>query len=114
MIQVKIRKSQTIQKKNKKKRIDVGNVKRRYHWQGDSIANVVRFLFVCLSDLKLSFFFNCLKKKKWILILQIGYVFCSAHRFPDAHACAFDYKEAQKKKLDALNPVVAPSKVDKI
>jgi len=45
---------------------------------------------------------------------KCGYVYCSAHRFPDTHECNFDYKAAHQKKLDAMNPVVAPSKVEKI
>jgi len=45
---------------------------------------------------------------------KCGYVFCSAHRFPDLHECNFDYKAAHKQKLDEMNPVVAPSKVEKI
>ncbi|ETO18819.1 hypothetical protein RFI_18429, partial [Reticulomyxa filosa] len=68
-----------------------------YYFAKGNIINQQSFHF---------FFFVCVN--------SLGYVFCSAHRFPDSHSCGFDYKEAQIKKLDAMNPVVAPSKVDKI
>ncbi len=41
-------------------------------------------------------------------------VFCSTHRYAEAHACAFDYKSLQKQRLEALNPQVQASKVQKL
>jgi predicted nucleic acid binding AN1-type Zn finger protein len=40
--------------------------------------------------------------------------FCMSHRLPEAHACTFDFKEEGKKLLEARNPVVTGSKLDKI
>jgi hypothetical protein len=40
-------------------------------------------------------------------------VFCSAHRYAEAHACTFDYKAAQAKHLAESNPVVMASKLNK-
>jgi len=45
---------------------------------------------------------------------KCGYVFCSLHRYPDAHNCNFDYQKAQQEKLQKNNIVVAPEKVTKI
>ena len=46
--------------------------------------------------------------------LKIGYIFCSAHRFADSHECDYDYQAEHKKKLETMNEVVAPSKLNKI
>lgn len=40
--------------------------------------------------------------------------FCMMHRLPEAHACTFDFKEEGKKILEARNPQIVGSKLDKI
>mmetsp|Transcript_16450 Transcript_16450/g.26033 ORF Transcript_16450/g.26033 Transcript_16450/m.26033 type:complete len:163 (+) Transcript_16450:167-655(+) len=59
---------------------------------------------------------NC--RKKVTLAGQFeckcGYVFCSLHRYPDAHSCDFDWKKQHQDKLAQDNKTVAPSKLDKI
>jgi predicted nucleic acid binding AN1-type Zn finger protein len=59
---------------------------------------------------------NC--RKKVTLAGQFeckcGYVFCSLHRYPDAHECDFDWKKQHQDKLAQDNKTVAPSKLDKI
>lgn len=41
-------------------------------------------------------------------------VFCSAHRYAEAHCCTFDYKTAQRQQLAANNPLIQASKLDRI
>ena len=41
------------------------------------------------------------------------YFFCAEHRYSDKHQCSFDFKAMGKKQLTELNPVIAPSKLDK-
>merc|ERR1711966_586873 len=41
---------------------------------------------------------------------RCGMVFCSIHRYSDAHACTFDYKALARDQLDAANPVISPAK----
>ncbi|RRT42628.1 hypothetical protein B296_00050833 [Ensete ventricosum] len=40
--------------------------------------------------------------------------FCSAHRYPEAHECSFDYKTAGRKAIAKENPVVKAEKIKKI
>ncbi|KAJ9527592.1 zinc finger A20 and AN1 domains-containing protein [Haematococcus lacustris] len=40
-------------------------------------------------------------------------VFCSAHRYAEAHACKFDYKTLQRQQLAEANPVVQAAKLQK-
>eukprot|EP01084_Bolivina_argentea_P090622 163259_1 len=59
---------------------------------------------------------NC--RKKVTLAGQFGckcgYVFCSMHRYPDAHECDFDWKKQHQANLSKNNKVVAPAKLEKI
>ncbi len=43
-----------------------------------------------------------------------GAVFCSTHRYAEAHGCTFNYKAEQQKRLEASNPVVQASKLQKL
>ncbi|KAI8468552.1 MAG: zinc finger protein, major isoform [Monoraphidium minutum] len=45
---------------------------------------------------------------------KCGMLFCSQHRYAEAHACTFDYKTAEREKLAANNPLVQASKVERI
>ncbi len=59
--------------------------------------------------------FNC-KKKVGLTGFECrcGFVFCGAHRYPDQHACTFDFKSHDKAILEKLNPKVVGKKVDTI
>jgi len=62
---------------------------------------------------------RCQKCNKKLALAQqfgckCGNMFCSMHRFADCHDCTFDYQKIQQEKLESLNPVVAPFKVQQI
>lgn len=40
--------------------------------------------------------------------------FCTAHRYPEAHNCAFDYKSEGRKEIEENNPLVVAPKLPKI
>jgi predicted nucleic acid binding AN1-type Zn finger protein len=42
---------------------------------------------------------------------KCGQVFCSAHRSPEDHRCAFDFKQEYMTKLVATNPRVVANKL---
>jgi hypothetical protein len=41
-------------------------------------------------------------------------VLCDIHRYPEEHACTFDYKTPSQDWLRARAPVVAPPKMERI
>lgn len=45
---------------------------------------------------------------------RCDYVFCGAHRLPEEHHCDFDYKTAGREQLTKNNPLVVPSKLNKV
>ena len=45
---------------------------------------------------------------------RCGGLYCAMHRYGDAHQCTFDYKTMGKAELTANNPMIVPSKVDKL
>jgi predicted nucleic acid binding AN1-type Zn finger protein len=45
---------------------------------------------------------------------RCDYVFCSKHRYPEEHACDFDFNQFYKKKLESENVKIAPKKIDKM
>ncbi|CAD7701695.1 unnamed protein product [Ostreobium quekettii] len=45
---------------------------------------------------------------------KCGGVFCGEHRYAEAHACEFDHKGAERRKIAADNPVVVGSKLDRL
>lgn len=45
---------------------------------------------------------------------RCGSSFCSEHRYPEAHACAFDYKAEGKRLIERNNPLVTAPKLPKI
>lgn len=45
---------------------------------------------------------------------RCGYVFCSTHRYAEAHDCSFDYKAMGRENLARNNPLVQANKVTKI
>ncbi|URD87734.1 zinc finger A20 and AN1 domain-containing stress-associated protein, partial [Musa troglodytarum] len=58
--------------------------------------------------------FRCLKKVGLTgFKCRCENTFCSAHRFPEAHECSFDYKTAGRKAIAKENPVVKAEKIKK-
>ncbi|KAL5211464.1 hypothetical protein ABZP36_022311 [Zizania latifolia] len=46
---------------------------------------------------------------------RCGFTFCGAHRYPERHACCFDFKAAGRDAIARANPVVKGDKLkDKI
>ncbi|KAL4182565.1 hypothetical protein AMTRI_Chr11g93920 [Amborella trichopoda] len=45
---------------------------------------------------------------------RCGMTFCSTHRYPEQHACSFDFKAAGREAIARANPVVKAEKLDKI
>lgn len=58
----------------------------------------------CTKKLKLATTFAC----------RCNLVFCALHRYPETHACSFDYKTQGRKLLAAASPVVKATKLPKI
>jgi len=60
--------------------------------------------------------FLCKKKTGLATTYQCrcGSSFCSEHRYPEAHACAFDYKAEGKRLIERNNPLVSAPKLPKI
>jgi AN1-type zinc finger and ubiquitin domain-containing protein 1 len=48
------------------------------------------------------------------LFSRCGSSFCSEHRYPEAHACAFDYKAEGKRLIERNNPLITAPKLPKI
>jgi hypothetical protein len=42
---------------------------------------------------------------------RCGKVLCDMHKYPEEHACAFDYKTSAKEQLRSKNPIVAAQKI---
>lgn len=42
---------------------------------------------------------------------RCGYFFCAAHRYAESHACDYDYKANERRKLTKQNPVVQANKL---
>lgn len=45
---------------------------------------------------------------------RCGSTYCGAHRYPEQHACGFDFKAAGREAIARANPVVKADKLDKI
>ncbi|MQL96276.1 hypothetical protein Taro_028951 [Colocasia esculenta] len=45
---------------------------------------------------------------------RCGEMFCGSHRYPEQHACTFDFKSAGREAIARANPVVKADKLDKI
>lgn len=59
--------------------------------------------------------FKCQKKVGLTgLKCHCGYVYCSTHRHAEAHDCDYDFRKAERERLEKENPVVAGKKLDKI
>lgn len=45
---------------------------------------------------------------------RCGTTFCGTHRYPEMHACTFDFKTMGKEAIAKANPVIKAAKLDKI
>jgi hypothetical protein len=45
---------------------------------------------------------------------RCDFVFCGAHRMPEAHQCSFDFKTMGREHLAKANPLVQASKLNKV
>ena len=45
---------------------------------------------------------------------KCGKLFCGEHRYAEAHACEFDHKACERRKIAQDNPVVVASKLDRL
>ncbi|KAK1681803.1 hypothetical protein QYE76_042651 [Lolium multiflorum] len=45
---------------------------------------------------------------------RCGGTYCGMHRHAGAHDCGFDYKAAGREQIARQNPLIAPSKLDRI
>ncbi|XP_015951458.1 zinc finger A20 and AN1 domain-containing stress-associated protein 4 [Arachis duranensis] len=45
---------------------------------------------------------------------RCGVTFCGAHRYPEKHACAFDFKTVGREEIARANPVIKAEKLDRI
>lgn len=45
---------------------------------------------------------------------RCGLTFCGRHRYPEKHACEFDYKAAGKEAISKANPLVLAAKLHKV
>jgi AN1-type zinc finger and ubiquitin domain-containing protein 1 len=82
--------------------------------------------FLCKKKTGLATTYQCrykyLKQKKTTNLflnqfnfsIRCGSSFCSEHRYPEAHACAFDYKAEGKRLIERNNPLVTAPKLPKI
>ena len=56
---------------------------------------------------------RCTKKIGLIGVqCRCGYFFCTEHRYAEAHACEYDYKTNERRKLKKQNPVVTAAKLN--
>ncbi|OWM73669.1 zinc finger A20 and AN1 domain-containing stress-associated protein 3-like [Punica granatum] len=45
---------------------------------------------------------------------RCGMTFCGSHRYPEQHACGFDFKSVGREQISKANPVIKAEKLDKI
>ncbi|PKI40527.1 zinc finger A20 and AN1 domain-containing stress-associated protein 3 [Punica granatum] len=45
---------------------------------------------------------------------RCGLTCCSSHRYPEEHACGFDFKGMGREQISKANPVIKAPKLDKI
>ncbi|CAF1482181.1 unnamed protein product [Adineta ricciae] len=81
-----------------------------------STCNPNRLPPVIINRKSTSKCFLCKKKTGLATTYQCrcGSSFCSEHRYPEAHACAFDYKAEGKRLIERNNPLVTVPKLPKI
>ena len=71
----------------------------------DTTKKIKQKCKVCKKKLGIVMVFDC----------KCGGVFCAEHRYAYEHACTWDHKGEQKKKIEQNNPLVVADKVpDKI
>ncbi|CAL0321440.1 unnamed protein product [Lupinus luteus] len=45
---------------------------------------------------------------------RCGVTFCGAHRYPEKHACRFDFKTVGREEIARANPVIKAAKLERI
>lgn len=45
---------------------------------------------------------------------RCGTTFCGVHRYPEKHACSFDFKKLGREEISRANPLVIAEKLEKI
>ncbi|KAK7267966.1 hypothetical protein RIF29_20647 [Crotalaria pallida] len=45
---------------------------------------------------------------------RCGTTFCGAHRYPEKHACSFDFKKVGREEIARANPVIKAAKLERI
>lgn len=45
---------------------------------------------------------------------RCGMTFCGSHRYPEQHACGFDYKSMGREQISKANPLIKAEKLKKI
>ncbi|CAA6660690.1 unnamed protein product [Spirodela intermedia] len=45
---------------------------------------------------------------------RCGETFCSSHRYPEQHACTYDFKTSAREAIARANPVVKADKLDRL
>nr|QYC07287.1 SAP11 [Tamarix hispida] len=45
---------------------------------------------------------------------RCGFVYCGSHRYPEQHACTFDFKSFGREAIAKANPVIKADKVERI
>ena len=58
---------------------------------------------------------ECDKKLSLTAIMcKCNNYYCNKHRYSEQHNCKYDYKNSGREFLKKYNPLIEPSKVDKI
>lgn len=47
-------------------------------------------------------------------VCRCGSTFCGTHRYPEKHACAFDFKRVGREAIAKANPIVKADKVERL
>ncbi|PHU06269.1 Zinc finger A20 and AN1 domain-containing stress-associated protein 6 [Capsicum chinense] len=56
------------------------------------------------------------RKKVWLMGFKCrcGPTFCGTHRYPELHACTFDFKPMGRETIAKANPLIKAMKLEKI
>ncbi|TMW99107.1 hypothetical protein EJD97_003055 [Solanum chilense] len=61
---------------------------------------------------------RCLVRKKKMGLMgfkcRCGTIFCGTHRYPEVHACTFDFKSMGREAIAKANPLIKAEKLKKI
>lgn len=57
---------------------------------------------------------KCSRKTHILVRCKCTHLFCMSCRYPEVHACGFDYKTDFQKQLTKENPIVTTEKLEKL